>query len=70
MITRSDAPSTIDIGRYYAITPSTAAESMDKFLRHHDGGKRVEDEFHYASDNNNDFLSVSEIGDLIREENL
>lgn len=69
MITRSDAPSTIDIGRYYAITPSTAAESMDKFLRHHDG-KRVEDDFHYASDNNDDFLSVSEIGDLIREESL
>lgn len=69
MITRSDAPSTIDIGRYYAITPSTATESMDKFLRHHNG-KRVEDDFHYASDNNNEFLSVAEIGDLIREENL
>ena len=31
MITRSDAPSTIDIGGYYAITPSTATESMEKF---------------------------------------
>ena len=69
MITRSDAPSTIDIGRYYAITPSTATESMDKFLGHHDG-RAVPEEFHYSSDNNEEFLSVSEISSLIESENL
>ena len=69
MITRSDAPSTIDIGRYYAITPSTATESMDKFLGHHNG-TAVAEEFHYSSDNNEEFLSVSEISSLIQSENL
>lgn len=69
MITRSDAPATIDIGRYYAITPSTASESMDKFLEYYDG-KPVSDEFHYSSDNNHEFLSVSEISDLIKSESL
>ena len=69
MITRSDAPSTIDIGRYYAITPSTASESMEKYLAHH-SGQSVPEDFHYSSDNNDQFLSISEINQLIRSEGL
>lgn len=69
MITRSDAPSTIDIGPYYAITPSTAAGSIDNFLKHHKA-QPVEDGFHYASDNNCHFLSISEINQLIQDEGL
>ena len=69
MITRSDAPSTIDIGGYYAITPSTATESMEKFLAHH-SGEPVSEDFHYSSDNNDQFLSISEINQLIRSEGL
>ena len=69
MITRSDAPSTIDIGKYYAITPSTASESMEKFLTHH-SGKAVPEGFHYSSDNNDQFLSIYEINQLIQSEGL
>ena len=58
-----------DIGGYYAITPSTATESMEKFLAHH-SGKPVPEDFHYSSDNNNQFLSISEINQLIRSEGL
>ena len=69
MITRSDAPSTIDIGPYYAITPSTATDFIEKFLLHHDG-RLVQEGFHYSSDNNDNFLSVSEIEQLIKDEGL
>jgi len=69
MITRADAPSTIDIGRYYAITPSTASESMEKYLAHH-SGQSVPEDFHYSSDNNDQFLSMTEINQLIRSEGL
>ena len=67
MITRSDAPSTIDIGSFYAITPSTA--TIDRFISHH-GGYKVSENFHYSSDNNQDFLSRDEIRHLIDSENL
>ena len=69
MITRSDAPSTIDIGSYYAITSSTASESIEKFLTHHNG-KSVPEGFQYSSDNNDQFLSISEINQLIQSEGL
>ena len=69
MITRSDAPSTIDIGSYYAITPSTSVNSIEKFIRHHQG-QLVKKEFHYSSDNNGSFLSIGEINQLIHNEGL
>ena len=66
MITRSDAPTTIDLGDYYAITPATGNKSLDQFLDHH-GAKPVPEGFHYASDNNEDFLTPEQIELLIRE---
>ena len=66
MITRSDAPTTIDLGDYYAITPATGNKSLDQFLDHH-RAKLVPEGFHYASDNNEDFLTSEQIELLIRE---
>ena len=66
MITRSDAPATIDLGDYYAITPTTSNKSLDQFLDHH-GATPVPEDFHYASDNNEDFLTPGQIELLMRE---
>ncbi|MDC0882797.1 UDP-N-acetylglucosamine 4,6-dehydratase (inverting) [Litorivicinus sp.] len=66
MITRSDAPTTIDLGDYYAIAPTTANRSMEQFLLHH-GAKPVPKDFQYASDNNETFLTPSQIQALIRD---
>ena len=66
MITRSDAPTTIDLGAYYAITPATGNKSLDQFLDYHEA-KLVPEGFHYASDNNEDFLTSEQIELLIRE---
>ena len=66
MITRSDAPATIDLGDYYAITPTTSNKSLDQFLDHH-GATPVPEGFHYASDNNEDFLTPGQLELLMRE---
>ena len=68
MITRS-TPRQRSISAATTRSPSTATESMDKFLGHHNG-TAVAEEFHYSSDNNEEFLSVSEISGLIQSENL
>lgn len=66
MITTSDSPSTVDLGRYYAILP------MDRLTlsAYQDAGIRfrsVPQGFAYNSATNPDFLSVDQLRSLIRE---
>ena len=66
MITSSDSESTIDLGDYYAILPSDG-EKHAEYDRSNVKYKRVESGFKYNSGDNNEFLSVVEIRELIRE---
>ena len=64
MITLSDAMNTIDIGKYYVILPTGI--NKKKYLSHFDG-KEVYEEFNYSSGNNDQWISVEEMRDLIVE---
>jgi UDP-N-acetylglucosamine 4,6-dehydratase (inverting) len=63
MITSSDSLNTIDLGRYYAILPT----SDDETRRHHEarGAAAVAAGFSYNSGMNDRFLSVAELSKLI-----
>ncbi|MCF6296415.1 MAG: UDP-N-acetylglucosamine 4,6-dehydratase (inverting) [Flavobacteriaceae bacterium] len=63
MITVSDAMNTIDIGKYYVILPSGA--KINKYIEHF-GGKKVDEGFSYNSGENDEWVSVDEMRDLIK----
>jgi UDP-N-acetylglucosamine 4,6-dehydratase/5-epimerase len=63
MITSSDSFYTIDIGKYYAIL--SAGASKEKYINHF-GGKEVEKGFQYNSGENDQWISVEEMRELIR----
>ena len=66
MITASDSFSCIDFGPYYAILPSdgTGHERYDTASRSYSS---VDKGFAYNSGSNPDFLSVSQLRDLIKQ---
>jgi UDP-N-acetylglucosamine 4,6-dehydratase (inverting) len=66
MITASDSFNTVDLGRYYAILPSTSDESVG-FYCATSGGKLVPPGFAYNSGTNSDFLTVEQLRSLIRK---
>ena len=65
MITTSDSPNTVDLGSYYAILPPTSQAALDDYLADRNGS-RVPFGFNYSSGENEKFLTVDEIRDLIR----
>lgn len=66
MITSSDSPNTVDLGKYYAILPPGDADFVEDYCQQHDA-VRVADGFSYESGTNDDILSIEAIQDLIRE---
>ena len=64
MITASDSLNTVDLGRYYAILPSSGPCGVEEYLRH-GGAKAVAPGFVYESGGNPTFLSVAQLRDLI-----
>ena len=64
MITSSDSPNTIDLGKYYAILPSLGP-LMEEYLS--SGGKLVPEGFSYSSGTNSVFLTVEELCELTKE---
>jgi UDP-N-acetylglucosamine 4,6-dehydratase/5-epimerase len=64
MITASDSPNTVDIGRYFAILPSGGEYGIDDYAERM-GGKRVQPGFCYDSGSNDEFLSVPQLRALI-----
>lgn len=62
MITSSDAASTVDIGKYYAILPATL-DIRDYCAK--TGATPVAQDFSYDSGSNPDFLSVDQLRSLI-----
>ncbi len=64
MITSSDSFSTIDLGKYYAIMPSSYNRSMTSY-KHIGEIKAVKAGFAYNSGSNDSFLTVQELRRLI-----
>jgi UDP-N-acetylglucosamine 4,6-dehydratase/5-epimerase len=69
MITESDAMNTIEFDNYYVIVPSIRSWSKTKFKNESNKnvGVACPDGFVYNSKSNNNFLSVDELIDLIKE---
>lgn len=69
MITTLDAINTIEAGKYFVIVPSlyqhAQAETMKKYLAHYHGAP-VPAGFRYSSGDNQEWLSVEQLRDLIR----
>jgi len=66
MITPSDSFSTIDLGKYFAILPSGGEQLRAQYLNEL-GASEVPPGFSYNSGTNDEFLTVSQLRDLIRE---
>jgi UDP-N-acetylglucosamine 4,6-dehydratase (inverting) len=64
MITTSDSFHTFDIGEYFSILPATPSFEIDPYCREFNA-KRVPEGFSYSSGNNQEFLSVDQIRELI-----
>jgi FlaA1/EpsC-like NDP-sugar epimerase len=64
MITDSDSFNTIDLGKYYAILPTSGSISLDDYCHKHNAS-RVPVGFSYNSGSNPDFLSVEQLRQLI-----
>ncbi len=67
MITATDAINTIEFDNYYVILPSTQLWDIEKFRKESNGkeGKICEYGFSYNSGNNDHFLSIEELRDMI-----
>lgn len=66
MITASDSFNTLDIGRYFAILPSSDSALRSRYLEGNDVSA-VEQGFSYNSGTNSDFLTVDQLRVLIRK---
>ena len=64
MITPSDSFTTYDLGEYYAILPLKTAWKLDNFIEEF-SAKPVDQGFAYNSGQNEDFLSVEQLRELI-----
>lgn len=64
MITASDSFNTVDLGRYFAILPSSAGYALEDYISK-TGACRVEPGFSYDSGSNDDILSVDQLRMLI-----
>ena len=68
MITFSDSPTTLETGTSYIIVPQTGDRdaTMAQFAAHH-RAKLTPDGFRYSSGKNTDWLSVTQLRELIRK---
>src|SRR5688572_18150036 len=60
MITTSDSFYTYDLGKYYAIVPSTPRWKLDEFISHFKA-KKVPAGFHYNSGENSEWVDAAEL---------
>lgn len=67
MITASDSFNTVDLGKYFAILPTTGKQSAQYYCDHI-SGKLVSPGFAYNSGTNPDFLTVEQLRELIRQD--
>lgn len=67
MITASDSFNTVDLGKYFAILPSSGVYTVEDYCRLR-GGTPVEKNYAYNSGTNTHFLSVAELSSLIKSQ--
>ena len=65
MITSSDSFTTYDLGKYYVILPQVPSWDLDEYIEHFNA-KKVRVGFNYSSGENEEWLSVSELRELIK----
>lgn len=66
MITASDSFNTVDLGRYYAILPSSSEYSVDSYCRSANA-QRIPLGYAYDSGTNPDFLTIAQLRSLIAQ---
>jgi len=66
MITPSDSFNTVDLGEYYAVLNTGGGHTVAEYLKKR-RGKKVRDGFCYNSGQNDKFLSVDELRELIQK---
>ena len=66
MITSSDSFTTYDTGDYYVILPQRPNWNLDLFIEKHNASK-VQKGFTYNSGTNDEFLSVNQLVDLLKD---
>ena len=68
MITETDALNSIEFDKYFVILPSTVLWDIEKFRKESNSteGKMCETGFSYSSGTNKDFLTVSDLEELIQ----
>ena len=66
MITKEDAPNTIELNDFYIVLPQIKMENKD-IEKHYPHAKRVAADFEYNSGNNDRWLTVEEMRKLISE---
>ena len=64
MISEHDSPYSLDLGDYYVITPSSDPAVYEKYMEEK-AAVRIADGFVYSSGNNDKFLTVTELRDLV-----
>lgn len=65
MITRSDAPNTVDLGDRYAILPQTFRYTKERYMSENQA-KEVPDDFEYNSGSNTEWLTAEKLRELIK----
>lgn len=65
MISTEDAPHTYEYDGYYKILP--AINNWSKDIRRIDGGKQVQEDFSYTSNNNTEWMSIIELKKWIND---
>ena len=66
LITKDDSTRTVDLGRYYAILPTTKEYSIESYCKKKKC-KLVKKNFEYSSNNNTKFLNINELRKLIKK---
>jgi len=66
MITSSDSFTTYDLGKYYVILPQAPGWDLKEFVAHF-GARKVVEGFNYNSGQNEEWLSVNDLRNLIKE---
>jgi UDP-N-acetylglucosamine 4,6-dehydratase (inverting) len=66
MITSSDSYTTYDLGKYYAILPQTPTFKLSDFVEQFKA-KKVQPGFQYNSGTNEEWVSVDQMRDLLRQ---
>ena len=68
MITQTDSLNSVEFEKYYVILPSTKMWDLDKFINDSDSkkGKMCEEGFTYNSGTNDNFLTINELKELIK----